>query len=127
MKGMATVRLLRELERHTGKPVSELFDLIGARGGGRGGGSEPARMGCCCWPQQQPLPPTHPPATEPLPAVGTSTGGLLAVALGLRRMSMDECEDIYKVCVCVCVGGGGCVCWWRGRRSWAASNAPSRR
>ena len=29
MKGMATVRLLRELERHTGKRVWELFDLIG--------------------------------------------------------------------------------------------------
>ena len=33
MKGMATVRLLRELERHTGKAVWELFDLIGAREG----------------------------------------------------------------------------------------------
>lgn len=29
MKGMATVRLLRELERHTGKRIWELFDLIG--------------------------------------------------------------------------------------------------
>lgn len=26
---MATVRLLRELERHTGKRIWELFDLIG--------------------------------------------------------------------------------------------------
>ena len=29
MKGMATVRLLREMERHTGKRIHELFDLIG--------------------------------------------------------------------------------------------------
>ncbi|KFM28791.1 Calcium-independent phospholipase A2-gamma [Auxenochlorella protothecoides] len=29
--------------------------------------------------------------------VGTSTGGLLAVALALRRMTLDECEAIYKV------------------------------
>lgn len=57
MKGMATVRLLKELERHTGRRIHELFDLI----------------------------------------VGTSTGGLLAVALGLRKMSLDECEHIYKV------------------------------
>lgn len=29
MKGMATVRLLKELERHTGRRIHELFDLIG--------------------------------------------------------------------------------------------------
>jgi hypothetical protein len=29
--------------------------------------------------------------------VGTSTGGLLAVALGLRRMSVEQCTFIYKV------------------------------
>ncbi|PRW58490.1 phospholipase A I isoform X1 isoform A [Chlorella sorokiniana] len=57
MKGMATVRLLRELERHTGKRIWELFDLI----------------------------------------VGTSTGGLLAVALGLLKLDMDACDHIYKV------------------------------
>ena len=28
---------------------------------------------------------------------GTSTGGLLAVALGLRGLSLDDCERIYKV------------------------------
>ena len=57
MKGMATVRLLRELESCTGRPIHSLFDLI----------------------------------------VGTSTGGLLAVALGLRKFSLDECDHIYKV------------------------------
>ena len=57
MKGMATVRLLRQLELHTGRPIHSLFDLI----------------------------------------VGTSTGGLLTVALGLRKLSLDECEHIYKV------------------------------
>ena len=68
MKGMATVRMLRQLEQRTGRHISELFDLI----------------------------------------VGTSTGGLLAVALGLRRMSMDDAEDIYKV------GGGWLGCDGRG-------------
>jgi patatin-like phospholipase/acyl hydrolase len=29
MKGLATVRLLAELERHTGKRIHEMFDLIG--------------------------------------------------------------------------------------------------
>jgi hypothetical protein len=29
--------------------------------------------------------------------VGTSTGGLLAVAVGLRKLSLDECDHIYKV------------------------------
>lgn len=29
MKGMATVRLLKELERHTGRRIHELFDLVG--------------------------------------------------------------------------------------------------
>lgn len=32
MKGMATVRLLKELERHTGRRIHELFDLIGEAG-----------------------------------------------------------------------------------------------
>lgn len=26
---------------------------------------------------------------------GTSTGGLLAVALGILRLNLDECQDIY--------------------------------
>lgn len=46
------------------------------------------------------LPAPHLPPAWPV-AVGTSTGGLLAVALGLKKMSLDECEDIYKVCLCV--------------------------
>ena len=32
-----------------------------------------------------------------LRAVGTSTGGLLSVAVGLRKMSLDDCNFIYKV------------------------------
>lgn len=27
---------------------------------------------------------------------GTSTGGMLAVALGIKQMTLDECEEIYK-------------------------------
>jgi hypothetical protein len=39
---------------------------------------------------------------------GTSTGGLLAVATGILRLNLDECQDIYtklgnKVCMSVAV------------------------
>lgn len=43
MKGLATVRLLAELERHTGKRIHEMFDLIG--GVDRVGGCMHARIG----------------------------------------------------------------------------------
>ncbi|XP_071687897.1 phospholipase A I-like [Rutidosis leptorrhynchoides] len=56
MKGLATVQILKELEKGTGKPIHEMFDLI----------------------------------------CGTSTGGMLAVALGIKLMSLEKCEDIYK-------------------------------
>ncbi|KAL9255083.1 Phospholipase A I-like protein [Drosera capensis] len=56
MKGLATVKILKEIEKGTGKRIHELFDLI----------------------------------------CGTSTGGMLAVALGMKSMSLDQCEDIYK-------------------------------
>lgn len=56
MKGLATVQILKEIEKGTGKRIHELFDLI----------------------------------------CGTSTGGMLAVALGIKLMTLDECEEIYK-------------------------------
>lgn len=56
MKGLATVRMLKEIEKGSGKRIHELFDLI----------------------------------------CGTSTGGMLAVALGMKLMTLEECEDIYK-------------------------------
>ncbi|XP_057536725.1 phospholipase A I-like [Amaranthus tricolor] len=56
MKGLATVKILKELEKGTGKPIHEMFDLI----------------------------------------CGTSTGGMLAVALGIKSMTLDKCEEIYK-------------------------------
>ncbi|PWA96759.1 phospholipase,galactolipase [Artemisia annua] len=56
MKGLATVRILREIEKGCGKQIHEMFDLI----------------------------------------CGTSTGGMLAVALGIKLMSLEQCEDIYK-------------------------------
>lgn len=56
MKGLATVRILKEIEKGTGKRIHELFDLI----------------------------------------CGTSTGGMLAVALGIKLMTLDQCEEIYK-------------------------------
>ena len=56
MKGLATVRMLKEIEKGTGKQIHELFDLI----------------------------------------CGTSTGGMLAVALAIKLMSLERCEEIYK-------------------------------
>ncbi|XP_057544928.1 phospholipase A I-like isoform X2 [Amaranthus tricolor] len=56
MKGLATVKILKELEKGAGKPIHEMFDLI----------------------------------------CGTSTGGMLAVALGIKSMTLDKCEEIYK-------------------------------
>ncbi|GKV16049.1 hypothetical protein SLEP1_g26757 [Rubroshorea leprosula] len=56
MKGLATVQLLKEIEKGTGKRIHELFDLI----------------------------------------CGTSTGGMLAIALGVKLMTLDQCEEIYK-------------------------------
>lgn len=56
MKGLATVQMLKEIEKGTGKRIHELFDLI----------------------------------------CGTSTGGMLAVALGMKLMTLDQCEEIYK-------------------------------
>ncbi|GAB4830903.1 Phospholipase A I [Ancistrocladus abbreviatus] len=56
MKGLATVKILKEIEKGTGKQIHELFDLI----------------------------------------CGTSTGGMLAVALGMKLMTLDKCEEIYK-------------------------------
>lgn len=56
MKGLATVQILKEIEKGTGKPIHELFDLI----------------------------------------CGTSTGGMLAIALGVKLMTLDQCEEIYK-------------------------------
>ena len=48
-------------------------------------------------PTRPPASPFPPPSALCLRAVGTSTGGLLAVALGIRKMGIDECEFIYKV------------------------------
>ncbi|PKU78149.1 LRR repeats and ubiquitin-like domain-containing protein [Dendrobium catenatum] len=56
MKGLATVRMLKQIEQGTGKRIHELFDLI----------------------------------------CGTSTGGMLAIALGVKQMTLDQCEEIYK-------------------------------
>ncbi|WCJ20245.1 Phospholipase A I [Euphorbia peplus] len=56
MKGLATVQMLKAIEKGTGKRIHELFDLI----------------------------------------CGTSTGGMLAVALGIKLMTLAECEEIYK-------------------------------
>lgn len=56
MKGLATVQMLKEIEKGTGKQIHELFDLI----------------------------------------CGTSTGGMLAVALAIKLMSLEKCEEIYK-------------------------------
>ncbi|KAI3698120.1 hypothetical protein L6452_31232 [Arctium lappa] len=56
MKGLATVQILKEIEKGTGKQIHEMFDLI----------------------------------------CGTSTGGMLAVALGIKLMSLEKCEDMYK-------------------------------
>ncbi|KAE8731010.1 Phospholipase A I [Hibiscus syriacus] len=56
MKGLATVQILQEIEKGTGKRMHELFDLI----------------------------------------CGTSTGGIFAAALGIKSMSADQLEEIYR-------------------------------
>ncbi|KAL0693790.1 hypothetical protein Bca4012_060970 [Brassica carinata] len=56
MKGLATVQILKEIEKGSGKRIHELFDLI----------------------------------------CGTSTGGMLAIALGVKLMTLEQCEEIYK-------------------------------
>ncbi|KAK4753266.1 hypothetical protein SAY87_022064 [Trapa incisa] len=56
MKGLATVQMLKEIEKGTRKRIYELFDLI----------------------------------------CGTSTGGMLAIALGIKLMTLEQCEEIYK-------------------------------
>ena len=56
MKGLATVKMLKEIEKGTGKQIHEIFDLI----------------------------------------CGTSTGGMLAVALGIKSLTLEKCEEIYK-------------------------------
>jgi len=56
MRGLCTVRMLRELERASGRRIADMFDLI----------------------------------------CGTSTGGVLAVALGLHRHDLDTCEALYR-------------------------------
>lgn len=38
---------------------------------------------------------------------GTSTGGLLAVAAGILRLTLDECQDIYTKLGNKVTGGGG--------------------
>ncbi|GBF89188.1 phospholipase A [Raphidocelis subcapitata] len=57
MKGMAMVELLRQIERRAGRPIWQLFDVIG----------------------------------------GTSTGALLAIAVGVLRLSLDACNDMYTM------------------------------
>lgn len=27
---------------------------------------------------------------------GTSTGGMLAIAIGIKQMTLEQCEDVYK-------------------------------
>ncbi|XP_020257125.1 phospholipase A I [Asparagus officinalis] len=56
MKGLSTVKMLKQIEQGTGKRIHELFDLI----------------------------------------CGTSTGGMLAIALTIKQMTLDQCEEIYK-------------------------------
>ena len=56
MKGLAALKLIKEIEKRTGKKIWQLFDVVG----------------------------------------GTSTGGMLAVALGIKRYSVEDCEYVYR-------------------------------
>mmetsp|Transcript_33096 Transcript_33096/g.82905 ORF Transcript_33096/g.82905 Transcript_33096/m.82905 type:complete len:1057 (+) Transcript_33096:2-3172(+) len=56
MRGIVTVRMLKELEARTGRSVYEMFDLIG----------------------------------------GTSTGGILATALGVKDYTLTQCDAMYS-------------------------------
>jgi hypothetical protein len=55
-QGLATLRMLWQLQERTGCRMHELFDLV----------------------------------------CGTSTGGILAAALAVRCVSLEECEEIYR-------------------------------
>ena len=55
-KGLVILEVLRNLEKITGKPIHQSFDLI----------------------------------------AGVSTGAILATLLGIFRLSIDECAEIYK-------------------------------
>ena len=55
-QGLATLRMLWQLQERTGRRMHELFDLV----------------------------------------CGTSTGGILAAALAVRCVSLEECEEIYR-------------------------------
>ena len=67
MRGAALVEHMRQIERRCGRPVHELFDVIG----------------------------------------GTSTGALLAVAVGVLRYSLDACHEVYALLGREVFGGGG--------------------
>ena len=58
-QGLATLRMLWQLQERTGRRMHELFDLV----------------------------------------CGTSTGGILAAALAVRCVSLEECEEIYRCVV----------------------------
>lgn len=56
VRGLVAIELLKSLEKHTGRPIHEMFDFI----------------------------------------CGVSTGAIVAVLVGVHRLPLDECEELYR-------------------------------
>lgn len=89
-QGMTEVTILRALEQGTGRPVHELFDVIG-------GTSMQTSDPDCQIPAADALllSLVSAAAVSICPRRRAGTGCMLAVGTGIMRYTLDEMEDIY--------------------------------